>query len=79
MPYQEIFRWIGMLPGKALYGDNVLPLVYWAQGSLGINIAVAFLLASEELCLSDLSGRIRRGGPHIRGCGSEIGQMVIQT
>jgi len=46
--------------GRALYGDNALPLMYWVHEPLRINTTMTSPLACEELCRSGLP-RISEG------------------
>lgn len=39
-----------MPPDKVVYGDDVLPLMYWAQEPLRIGIVVTSPLVCEESC-----------------------------
>jgi len=77
--WQELVRGGGIdrRLGSAMYGDEGLPWIYVAHGSLRSSIVVIFPWAQREIFLSDLSGRIGREGSLVRGYGDVIKEMAI--
>jgi len=63
---------------EALYGDDVLLLMYWKQRPPRISAVVTPPLAGEELCHSNLPRWIRTGVPHHSGSTSGL-ERVFHT
>lgn len=63
---------------SALYGAEDFPRMYGVKGTLSDNNVGTSPLALRDVFLSDISGRIRRGGPPIRGIGNELVETMLQ-
>ena len=64
---------------KALYKDEAFLWICGVQRTPGNNTLVTQSLAHREVCLLDLSERIKRGYPPIRGHGGVVLDMATLT
>lgn len=80
IPWQEVVRGSGISRplDSSLYGEEDFPWIYGAQALPRSRTLGTSPQAHREICMLDLSGRIRRGGPIIQGYGDQrVDTMIL--